>query len=135
MKTILWLSRHPMGDDQLKDLEKLLECKVKEITKNITWTATEDQLIDSHANITILLDLITKEFKEAYKYDNNIFIAGVFPPVVFEALSISQNWIPEGKRIHLLSPVSKQDKTIREDGEAIIKFVHLRWTHVGLYEN
>ena len=56
MKTILWLSRHPMGDDQLKDLEKLLGCKVKVIAK-----------------------------------------------------------------------------TIREDGEAIITFVHLKWTHVGLY--
>ena len=133
MKTILWLSRHPMGDDQLKGLEKLLGCKVKVIAKNITWKATEDALLDVVNNIDILSDLITKEFKEAYKYDNNIFIAGVFPPVVFEALSTSPNWIPEGKRIHLLSPVSKQDKTIREDGEAIIKFVHLRWTHVGLY--
>ena len=133
MKTILWLSRHPMDDDQLIDLRNMLGCSIKVITKNITWKASEDGLIDSPANITILTDLITKEFKDAYKYDNNIIIAGVFPPVVFEALSIHSNWIPEGKRIHLFSPVSKQDKTIREDGEAIIKFVHLRWALVGLY--
>ena len=108
---VTWLSRHPMGADQLFDLAATLGCKIQDIhvtQDNVTWLASEDAEADLDANVaTWSKILITSDV-----------VTGVFPPVALEAR-------PKG--IVVLSPVSRQSKEVRADGTASIEFHHVRW--------
>lgn len=126
MKTILWLSRHHMGDDQLEDLKSSLSDDIEVITKNITWAASGDSSADIATNQMIWAGLMT----EITNYPH-VVIAGVFPPVALESFISIPSKYDDGIHITLMSPVSKQDKTIRENGEAVIEFIHLRWATVA----
>ena len=129
MKKILWLSRHPLGEDQIAGLKKVLDAEVSVETRNVLWHASEDRHVDYEENSKIWKDLV------AASEGNDIVICGVFPPVAIEALNVTSeplDYIPleAQKSITLLSPVSKQEKSLREDGETQIKFIHLRWAKV-----
>ena len=108
---VTWLSRHPMGADQLLDLADTLGCKIQDIhvtQENVTWQASSDAEADLDANVAIWSRLlITCDV-----------VAGVFPPVALEAR-------PEG--VTVLSPVSRQSKEVRADGSCAIEFHHVRW--------
>ena len=111
MIKITWLSRHPMGADQIVDLAATLGHEVKDLNitqVNVTWRASEDATSDLVSN------------KETWKeiLATTDLVAGVFPPVALEAR-------PEG--VIVLSPVSRQSKEIRADGTAVIEFHHVRW--------
>ena len=109
---VAWLSRHPMGADQLLDLAATLGCEIKDIhvtQENVTWSASSDAEADFDANVEIWSRLLIK----------SDVITGVFPPVALEAR-------PKG--LTILSPVSRQSKAIREDGSAVIEFHHVRWS-------
>ena len=111
MVKIAWLSRHPMGADQLLDLAAALGRKVEELqgtSENVTWMATSDAGVDQVANKATWHDILA----------TTDFVAGVFPPVALEAR-------PEG--VVILSPVSRQSKEVRADGTAAIEFHHVRW--------
>ena len=108
---VTWLSRHPMGADQLLDLAATLGCKIQDIhvtQDNVTWQASSDVEADLDANVAIWSRLLI----------TTDIIAGVFPPVALETR-------PKG--LTLLSPVSRQSKAVREDGSAVIEFHHVRW--------
>lgn len=111
MCRVTWLSRHPMGADQIIDLAAALGREVEEIqvtSKNVTWQASSDAWDDQVANEATWNDILA----------TTDVVAGVFPPVALEAK-------PEG--IVLLSPVSRQSKAVRADGTAAIEFHHVRW--------
>ncbi len=124
MKKILWLSRHPLTNDQIEDLWKFFGDRSIEIkTENVTWEATDDVEADQINNKLMWKDLIN---------ESNL-ILGVFPPVAIEALTAPGDNPDIDKAISdvaLYSPVSKQDKKIREDGSAVIEFKHLRWCRI-----
>lgn len=110
MIRVTWLSRHPMGADQLTDLAAILGRKVEEIqvtSENVTWRASEDADADQVANKATWEEIRAADV-----------VAGVFPPVALEAR-------PEG--VTVLSPVSRQSKAVRADGTAAIEFHHVRW--------
>ena len=111
MLKITWLSRHPMGADQIVDLAAALGHEVKDLNitqVNVTWQASDDACDDQVANKATWNDILA----------TTDVVAGVFPPVALEAK-------PEG--IVLLSPVSRQSKAVRADGTAAIEFHHVRW--------
>lgn len=124
MKKILWLSRHELTNDQIEDLWKLFGDRSIEIkTENVTWVATDNPEDDQILNKLMWMNLIN---------ESNL-ILGVFPPVAIEALTAPGNNPDIDKVISevcLYSPVSKQDKKIREDGSATIEFKHLRWCRI-----
>ena len=111
MCRVTWLSRHPMGADQLEDLAATLGREVEELqvtSRNVTWQASNDAYADRVANKATWNDILA----------TTDVVAGVFPPVALEAK-------PEG--IVMLSPVSRQSKAVRADGTAAIEFHHVRW--------
>ena len=111
MIKVTWISRHPMGADQIVDLAAALGREVNEVqvtSQNVTWQASDDAWSDHVANEAIWSRLLI----------TTDIIAGVFPPVALEAR-------PEG--ITVLSPVSRQSKEVRADGTASIEFHHVRW--------
>ena len=151
MKRVIWLSRHPMGADQLADLAAVLGCEVSELqvtSENVTWAASEDAAADRSANEAEWLRVLK---------DADV-VTGVFPPVAMETLTAARHrgeWTkamlafdipvlpPEGpgdvEREELdeyaygrtvLSPVSRQSKSVRADGTATIEFHHVRWARV-----
>ena len=108
---VMWLSRHPMGADQIVDLAAALGREVEEIqvtSENVTWRASEDAVADQVANKATWEKILA----------TTDLVAGVFPPVALEAR-------PEGAMV--LSPVSRQSKDVRADGTAVIEFHHVRW--------
>ena len=112
MVKITWLSRHPMGADQIEDLAAALGHEVKDLNitqVNVTWVASEDAEADRVANEATWSKILA----------TTSVVAGVFPPVALEAR-------PEGVKV-LLSPVSRQSKAVRADGTAAIEFHHVRW--------
>ena len=111
MVKVTWLSRHPMGVDQIEDLAAALGREVEELqvtSRNVTWQASSD----AHA------DLVANEATWEKILATTDVVAGVFPPVALEAK-------PEGAVV--LSPVSRQSKELRADGTAAIEFHHVRW--------
>ena len=111
MCRIAWLSRHPLGADQLIDLAAAVGREVEEIqvtSRNVTWRASEDAYDDRVANEATWKKILA----------TTDLVAGVFPPVALEAK-------PEG--IKVLSPVSRQSQAVRADGTAAIEFHHVRW--------
>ena len=111
MVKITWLSRHPMGADQIIDLAAATGHEVKDLqitSENVTWQASEDAKADRVANEATWNKILA----------TTDLVAGVFPPVALEAR-------PEG--ITVLSPVSRQSKAVRADGTAAIEFHHVRW--------
>ena len=151
MKRVIWLSRHPMGADQLADLAATLGCEVSELqvtSENVTWAASEDVAADRSANEAEWLRVLK---------DADV-VTGVFPPVAMETLAAARRrgeWTkamlafdipvlpPEGPEDverealdeyaygrTVLSPVSRQSKIARADGTATIEFHHVRWARV-----
>lgn len=119
-KKILWVSRHAMSQEQLDDLNKTFhrDVTMEEVeTRNLIWAATGDAAADIAANQKTLRELI----------DEFNLIAGVFPPVVFEATSSPGRRF--GKYCVLASPVSRQAPELRK-GEEQIPFVHVRWVSI-----
>ena len=111
MLKITWLSRHPMGADQMADLAAALGREVGELqvtSKNVTWQASDDACDDMVANKATWAEILA----------TTDIVAGVFPPVALEAR-------PEGTVV--LSPVSRQSQAVRADGTAAIEFHHVRW--------
>ena len=111
MVKITWLSRHPMGADQVIDLAAATGHEVKDLQvtqDNVTWEASSDANADRVANEATWKKILA----------TTDFVAGVFPPAALEAR-------PEG--ITILSPVSRQSKAVRADGTAAIEFHHVRW--------
>ena len=111
MCKVTWLSRHPMGADQLEDLAAALgrEGEELQVTQdNVTWQASNDAYADRVANEATWQKILA----------TTDFVAGVFPPVALEAR-------PEG--VIVLSPVSRQSQAVRADGTAAIEFHHVRW--------
>ena len=111
MVKVTWLSRHPMGADQILDLTAAIGYEVEEIqvtSENVTWRASNDAYADLVANKATWSRILA----------TTDFVAGVFPPVALEAR-------PEG--VVVLSPVSRQSKVVRADGTAAIEFYHVRW--------
>lgn len=107
MKNVLWLSRHPMTNDQKADLSLLLggeELIVNHV--NVVWMATSDMVNDSLLN--------QEKWAELKQSNPDSIIAGVFPPV---ALECRQDGI-------LYTPVSVQGE---RNHEGVIPFVHARW--------
>ena len=151
MKRVIWLSRHPMGAEQLLSLAAYLGCKAEEIqvtSENVTWAASSDAAADRSANEAEWLRVLK---------DADI-VTGVFPPVALEVLAAARHrgeWLkamlafdvpvlpPEGPEDierdtldeyaygkTVLSPVSRQSKAVRADGTATIEFHHVRWARV-----
>ena len=111
MCKVTWLSRHPMGADQLEDLAAALGREVEELqvtSRNVTWRASDDAYCDLVFNKETWQNILA----------TTDFVAGVFPPVALEAR-------PEG--VIVLSPVSRQSQAVRADGTAAIEFHHVRW--------
>ena len=52
MKTIVWVSRHPMTAEQLEDLKKFLRTddELHVVQVNLTWFATPDRKSDLRRN-------------------------------------------------------------------------------------
>ena len=124
MKKVHWFSRHEMTQDQKTDLEKFLGEEVEVDTQNVTWDASASADTDIQNNRQRWNEILD-ESKEA-----EIIITGVFPPAALEALGHLISCIGNGQHVILLSPVSKQNRKVREDGSAQIEFVHLRWATV-----
>ena len=123
MKQVYWLSRHAMTDEQKMDLEKFLGSEVEIVMQNVTWGASEDAYTDDQNN--------KRRWKEILDMsEDEIIVTGVFPPVALESLGGLISTEGVGQRVVLLSPVSKQNRKIREDGSAQIEFIHLRWATV-----
>ena len=125
MKTILWLSRHHMGDDQLEDLKSSLNDDIEVITKNITWAASGDSSADIATNRMIWAGLLT----EVTNYPH-IVIAGVFPPVAMESLSslrVSDDNFGYSKCV--FTPISSVMR-VTLDGKTIKRLVFHRWMEV-----
>lgn len=111
MVKVTWLSRHPLGADQIISLAATIGCEVKDVRvtqDNVTWAASEDAAADRVANKATWSKILA----------TSDVVAGVFPPVALEAR-------PEG--VVVLSPVSRQSKAVRADGTAAIEFHHVRW--------
>ena len=117
MKKLIWCSRHEMSGAQLEDLKKSwIRSDIEVIAcENILWQATDNWHADFHHNRRLWLELIARVGVRGG------IVAGVFPPVAMEA--------KPGHRL-TFSPVSKQEKSIREDGSAKIDFVHVRWARL-----
>ncbi len=112
IKKVVWLSRHPLNEAQIRDLAGILNVEVDDLEisqDNITWFATDDEYSDNKKNKLIWANLVCP--------GEDLVITGVFPPV---ALVTRPN-------IDLFSPVSRQEKILREDGSTVIKFNHVRW--------
>jgi hypothetical protein len=123
MKQVYWFSRHEMSATQKADLEKFLGHEVNIVTQNVTWDASEDAYADDQNN--------KRRWKEILNTtEDEVIVTGVFPPVALESLGGLISTEGVGQRVILLSPVSKQDRKIREDGSAQIEFIHLRWATV-----
>jgi hypothetical protein len=123
MKQVYWFSRHEMSAPQKADLEKFLGHEVNIVTQNVTWDASEDAYADDQNN--------KRRWKEILDTtEDEVIVTGVFPPVALESLGGLISTEGVGQRVILLSPVSKQDRKIREDGSAQIEFIHLRWATV-----
>ena len=124
MRKILWLSRHELTNDQVEDLKKILgDRQINIEVENVTWDSSNDPQFDLLINKLKWLDLI----------DKSRLICGVFPPVAIEALvcpSGNPGLDKEISDVVLYSPVSQQDRKIREDGSATIEFKHLRWCRI-----
>jgi len=107
---VIWAARHPLTGEQISDLKKKIKNEELEIIqKTITWRATNKVHLDVAANNEIWMHL---------EEDSDI-ITGVFPPVALEA---------KPSDIQVYSPVSAQEKRVREDGTTNITFVHVRWS-------
>ncbi len=121
---VLWASRHAMTEFQKDDLIDVInDCgyacgkntnSPEIITENIVWSASEDTSRDFSEN---------QEKWERIKAKNYDVIAGVFPPVAIECF--------ENVSVPIFSPVSKQDRKIREDGSVQIEFIHLRYAKIN----
>jgi hypothetical protein len=112
-----------MSAPQKTDLEKFLGHEVNIVTQNVTWDASEDAYADDQNN--------KRRWKEILDTtEDEVIVTGVFPPVALESLGGLISTEGVGQRVILLSPVSKQDRKIREDGSAQIEFIHLRWATV-----
>lgn len=89
MKTkVLWLSRHPMGDDQLTDLAhelKVAKSDIEVVTKNVTWAASADAAEDLAMNKETWKSLWAEAGRGG-------IIAGVFPPVASRYLQWHNNF-------------------------------------------
>ena len=114
MINILFASRHNMNETQKDSLLKHLglnkdECNI--VQENITWVSSSDVYDDKIKN-----SKIWSEIQKKYEYST-----GVFPPVSLESKPHNQK---------ILTPVSSQNKNIRENGEVKIEFVHLRWSEL-----
>lgn len=115
---VAWLSRHPLGAEQVEDLKRVLGVsEVQVISENVTWAASEDAQADVEANASTWRRVAAK----------SDLLAGVIPPVAIEAV-----WaLDEGPRVpSVWSPVSRQSREVRADGSARVEFHHVRWARI-----
>lgn len=104
-----------MMPGQKEDLEKMFSSELVWLThQNVVWATEDDDSVRSEfARLRTLVG------------DDGI-LAGVFPPV---ALSVARKGVRKNG-LRLFSPVSRQTREEREDGEAVIKFHHVRWVEL-----
>ena len=110
MNTILWLSRHPMTDEQKAHWLALFP-DAEIVMENITWQGTEDDDADIAANQETWSRLVSQH--------RPIAIAGVFPAVAREAVNHS---------VPMHEAISQQSAVERQDGTKQIVFKHVRWS-------
>ena len=111
-RTVMWISRHEMTEDQKKDLESIYgDCWI--LKENHTWQATASYDDDTNEN------------QQQWRWYERLIgvdgvIAGVFPPVAIEAMPVTDS-------ITILTPISAQHESLRQDGSTKIEFAHVRW--------
>ena len=111
MKKVLWISRHKMTDEQFKDLEFILNDKVKLIVYDKTLNRIqdiEDILTEVDAVCAVLPLILTFEL---YKYGKPIF----------QAISERK---PTGKFITLSNGIKEQE----------FAFVHAGWLKISNFQ-
>lgn len=111
---VAWVSRHPLGAEQLADLADRLAIPAERIQVkqlNITFSCSRNGAIDQAKNAKQLTEL----------FDKFDYVTGVFPPVAIEALGLRQV---------VYTPVSEQVQSERADGSKQIAFQHLRWSRL-----
>lgn len=118
---VAWLSRHPLGDDQLDDLKRVLHTTdIEVVSENVTWAASDDVQADVTANMA--------EWHRIIREIDCPIIAGVIPPVALESAECYHRAF--GFDAEIWSPVSRQSKEVRADGSAQIEFHHVRWARI-----
>lgn len=129
MKTIVWVSSHPMTAEQLEDLKKFLKTddtlNIVQVN-NLTWFATPDRKSDLRRNGEAWIDLADSGLQGLGEQP---IVCGVFPPVALEALfetDFSGSFAPK-----VLTPVSRRVPELRKGLEALVPFVHLRWLQLA----
>ena len=120
-RKMVWVSRHALTTAQLKDAEatfgEIYNIDAPVIMENVTWQATSDMNDDLGANVMEWNRLAALVGKFG-------IIAGVFPPVAMEALT--DLCLP----VTVASPVSRQNRVTRLNGDVSIEFEHVRWATV-----
>lgn len=116
---VAWLSRHPLGADQLVDLKRVLRAsEIEVVSENVTWAASPDNVADAAENMATWRRI-------ASGVD---VVAGVIPPVALEAaMCVETSW---GLDAEVWAPVSRQSREVRADGSAQIAFHHVRWARI-----
>lgn len=126
MKKLLWVSRHPMTEDQKAGLPMDLQ-GLEIVHVNQTWVATDEANVDIGRNLAIWSELANMAEVGSGEWT----ATGVFPPVALEALAEAANpWFdgdPRLERVILMTPVSRQAPELRASADAAIPFVHQRW--------
>lgn len=123
MRRIVWCSRHPLGDEQLANLEDLLGEEVEIEQVNVTWKSSADADEDRAENLATWLDIVDRAGPAGSGLP---VVCGVFPPVAFEALRAYRS-CPRAVDLRVLAPVSAQSSNARRNSSAQIPFVHVRW--------
>lgn len=107
---ILWLSRHPMTDEQKAHWLALFP-DAEIVMENITWQGTEDDDADLAANQETWSRLVSQH--------QPIAVTGVFPAVAREAVNHD---------VPMYEAISRQNSIERQNGTKQIVFQHVRWS-------
>lgn len=122
-KSVLWASKHEIGECQTSDLEKIINGRFSIYNKLIYWSSTENEAFDNESNAAKWKDL-------AEDFD---IVCGVFPPSAIIGLFIARAMEDEGKDENLIRSGLKVYTPVSEikfgiDGKKIFRF--LRWQEI-----
>ena len=125
MKSVLWASRHDIGEEQRADLLHILKEDGSSIVLEdsvIIWESTESEEDDNASNAYLWMEL-------ASKFDA---ICGIFPPSALIALWIARDEADQGnvefecvRRLRVFTPISEVTTRFSEK-----KFRYLRMQEI-----